>query len=175
MPIISYTIQRSVFKKVGVRKKCWYYEYEHIFVDVNDAVAEFLEEDGKREQRYMWKIKKQMQDAGIRALVPLDKAKEMKASDYIEDKTHPKNRNPLEIVIEMENEKEEKKTAGKLNKKLAGLMTKKQYEAWKYTKEGYSIIAIAKILNIDESSVRERLQNAVKRIGLLNLKKYLTF
>ena len=172
MPIISYTIQVSVFKKVGKRKKCWYYEYEHTLVEVNDAVAEFLEEDDKREQRYIWKIKKQMQDAGIRALVPLDKARGMKAVDCIEDKTHPQNRNPIEIVIERENEKEEKKITAKRNKKIAGLMTKKQYEAWKYIKEDYSITAIAKLLNIDESSVRERLQNAYKRIESLNLKKH---
>jgi len=43
-------------------------------------------------------------------------------------------------------------------------MTKKQYEVWKYHKEDYGITEIAKLLNIDESSVRERLQNAYKRV-----------
>ena len=49
-------------------------------------------------------------------------------------------------------------------KRCASKMTKKQFEAWVYHEAKYSNVKIAKILGIDESSVRERIKNALKRI-----------
>lgn len=105
MPVITYTIQWSVKTVRG--KMCWYNEYEHILVDVSDEVAAFLEEDDKREQRYLWKIKKQKQDAGIHTVLSLDEIiksddgvnADIPISDIIEDTVNPSNYNPLEIVM----------------------------------------------------------------------------
>ena len=109
MPVITYTIERSVSKTVR-GKKCWYNECEHISVDVSDEVAEFLEEDDKREQRYLWKTKKQKQDMGIRKVFSLDETiksnggvnADLPISDIIEDTVNSSNYNPLEIVIKKE-------------------------------------------------------------------------
>jgi len=111
MPIIPYTIQRSVCRTIRGRR-FWCYEYEHILVEVSDAVAEFLAEDDKREQRYQWKIKKQMQDAGIHTVFSLDEIvksdnganSDFPVSDIVEDTVNPQNRDPHEIVIEKEDE-----------------------------------------------------------------------
>jgi len=170
VPIISYTIRNSACKTVR-NKKCWYYEYEQILVDVNDAVAKFLEEDDKREKRYLWKIKKQMQDARIHTVFSLDEmisfgdGAESSITDIIEDNVNPENYDPLEIVVEKEIKEEQKRVAASLDEMCASLMTKKQYEVWQYSGQGFNVSEIAKILNIDESSVRERLQNALKRIS----------
>jgi len=170
VPIISYVIRKSVCKTVR-NKKCWYYEYEQILVDVNDAVAEFLEEDDKRERRYLWKIKKQMQDAKIHTVFSLDEilnfdnGTESSISDIIEDTVNPENYDPLEITIENEIKEEQKRLAANLDEMCSALMTKKQYEVWQYSGQGFNTSEIAKMLNIDESSVRERLQNALKRFN----------
>ena len=168
MPIISYTIRSSACKTVR-NKKCWYYEYEQILVDVNDAVAEFLEEDDKRERRYLWKIKKQMQDAKIHTvfsldeMINLDVGTEVPIADIIEDNVNPENYDPLEIAVEREIKEEQKRLAVGLDEMCASLMTKKQFVVWQYSGQGFNTSEIAKMLNIDESSVRERLQNALKR------------
>ena len=170
MPIISYTIRNSACKTVR-NKKCWYYEYEQILVDVNDAVAEFLEEDDKRERRYLWKIKKQMQDAKIHMVFSFDEVinfennTDATIAEIIEDTVNPENYDPLEITIENEIKEERKQLAVELDEMCAALMTKKQYEVWKYSEQGFNTSEIAKMLNIDESSVRERLQNALKRFN----------
>jgi len=174
MPIIPYTIRRSIRKTIRGRV-CWDYEYEHILVDVSDEVAEFLVEDNKREQRYQWKIKKQMQDVRVHTVISLDEIiksndsanSDFPVSDIIEDTVNSQNCNPLEIVIENEDEEKHKKKAAIIEDMCALLMTKKQYEVWRYHKEDYGISEIAKLLSIDESSVRERLQNAYTRITKL--------
>ena len=71
MPEILYTLQWSV-RKIINRKPRWFVEYEPVLVNVNDAVAEFLADDDKRERRYQWKIKKQKQDANIHTVISLD-------------------------------------------------------------------------------------------------------
>ena len=108
MPIIHYTIQKNICKIIG-KRKCWCSEYEHILVDVNDAVAEFLSHENKQERRYQWKIKKQMQDARISRTVNLDEIKydsdtneQYLVADTIEDIINHENRNPLSIIIERE-------------------------------------------------------------------------
>jgi len=47
----------------------------------------------------------------------------------------------------------------------AFVLTKKQYEVWKLNEDGYRPSDIARLLNIDESSVRERLKNVQRRIS----------
>ena len=132
-------------------------------------------EDDKRERRYQWKIKKQMQDANIHTVFSLDEigrtgdGEEYLVADLIEDIVHSQNSNPLDIVIDKEYREESKKRRRELvamfKESYYALLTKKQYEAWKYSDKGYSATEIAKLLNIDESSVRERLENAFKRIN----------
>ena len=169
MRVIPYTIQRSVSKIIRGRK-CWYYEYEHILVNVNDATAAFLEADDKREQRYQWRIKKQMQAAKIYTVFSLDEiirsedGEDFPVSEIIEDTVHSENRDPLDIIIEREEEEEREKNAAAHNEMYAALLTKKQYEVWKYFEDGYSLVEIGELLGIDESSARERLHNAFKRI-----------
>ena len=143
MLIIPYIIQKSVCKTVNEKKR-WYYEYEQVFVEASDEVAAFLEKDDKREQRYQWKIKKQIQDAGIHTVFSLDElvrnsnSEEYIVADLIEDTVHPDNYDPLEIAIEKETEEEgeerRKELAAGLDEMCASLMTKKQYEVWKYRK-----------------------------------------
>ena len=136
---------------------------EHILVDVNDAVAEFLVHDDKRERRYQWKIKKQMQDAGICRTVYLDEIKydsntneQYFVANIIEDIINPENRNPLSIIIERE-------FTDTLYHLYSQAMTQKQYEILKFHEQGYTTSDIAKVLGIDESSARERLHNALKK------------
>ena len=115
MPIIPYTLQRSIQKIINGKQR-WFYEYEPVLVDVNDAVAEFLAKDDKRERRYQWKIKKQKQDANIHTVFSLDEVgrtgngEEYLVADLIEDTVHPQNRDPLDIVIDKEERKESKKS-----------------------------------------------------------------
>jgi len=161
VPVISYTIRKSVWKTIR-NKRCWYYEYEHILVDVNDAVAEFLKKDSKRERRYQWKIKKQMRDARIHTLISIDEVKfdyntseRYFVADLIEDVVNPENRNPLSIIIQNE------KLAG-LDHEYSSTMTKKQYEVFQLYKQGYNNTEVAKMLGVDESSVRERLHTAFR-------------
>jgi len=174
MPVIPYTIQRSVRKIINGKQR-WFYEYEPVFVDVNDAVAAFLGDDDKRERRYQWKIKKQKQDANIHTVFSLDEigrtsdSEEYLVADLIEDTVNQQNRDPLDIIIDKEERKESKKRSKELSamfkEMYSTLLTKKQYEAWEYSDKGYNTTEIAKLLNIDESSVRERLENAFKRIN----------
>ena len=183
MPIIPYTLQWSAYK-IKNGKKHWYYEYRHIPVDVNDAVAAFLGEDDKSEKRYKERIKKQKQKAGIRTVFSLNelvKTEDGFNEDYFveeitADTTHPENRDPLEIVTEQETERERKKQdkefEAELNQLAASLMTKKQLEAYKLYRDGYNYTEIAGMLKVDESSVRERLRNAVKRIHQYNQKVF---
>jgi len=106
---IPYTLQWSEYKTVG-RKKRWCEKYEQVFVEVNDAVAAFLERDDGREQRYQWKVKKQKQDAKIFYEFSLDEmvqpsdgtGEEFPVEEIIADKVHPDNRDPLEIMLEKE-------------------------------------------------------------------------
>jgi DNA-directed RNA polymerase specialized sigma24 family protein len=176
MPVITYTIQKSICKTVAGRKR-WYYEYARIPVAVSSEVVAFLTEDEKRERRYRWKTAKQMRDAGISAIFSLDGLKQSDSEqneDYpvaeiVEDTVHSDNRDPLEIILENEYEQksktEQERFAAELDKKCAAVMTKKQYEVWEYNKQGYRLAEIARHLGIDESSVRERLKNAVERIS----------
>lgn len=152
MPIIPYTLRQNVFK-IKNGKKCWYYKYEQIFVDVNGEVAEFLEYDNGREKRYLEKIKKQKQDAGIRAIIPLDKIKDMKIADYIEDTVHPANQNPLALILEDEYLRE-------LQDEYYYTMSRKQYDVFCYHEWGYNNTEIAKLFGVDESTIREQLYKA---------------
>jgi predicted DNA binding protein len=162
MPVIPYTIRTCVCKTVRKTKR-WFYEYERIFVDVSDEVAAFLEKDNRREKRYRWKIQKQMRDAGIHAIVSLDEIKSDEngdsyfVADLIEDTVNPENRNPLSILIENEF------TEG-LYDLYEKAMTQKQYEVLKLHERGYTTSDIAELLGIDESSARERLHNALKKV-----------
>ena len=174
MPEIPYTLRRSVRKIINGRQR-WFYEYEPVLVDVNDATAAFLAKDNKREQRYQWKIKKQKQDANVHTEISLDEVgktadgDEYLVADLIEDTVHSRNRDPLDILIDKDERKESKKRSKEMavmfKEMYTSLLTKKQYEAFKYSDKGYSVTAIAKLLGIDESSVRERLENAFKRIN----------
>jgi len=175
MPVISYPIQKSVYKTVGGRKR-WYYEYEQILVDVNDATAEFFANESKREKRYKWKIKKQKQRANIYPDdISLDATHDfvhytdksgdaILAAETIEDAFHTENRDPIEILIDRESDKGREGSAALIEELFVSIMTKKQYEVWKLDNAGYRYSDMARILNIDESSVRERLENANKRI-----------
>jgi len=172
MPVIPYTLQWSEYKTLG-RKKRWCEKYEQVLVEVNDEVAAFLKKDDKREQRYQWKIKKQKRDAKIFYEFSLDEmvqpsdgtGEEFPVEEIIADKVHPENRDPLEIMLEKEAITQLNKIAAIRDKLYASKMTKKQYEVWKYHNDGHRPSHIARLLNIDESSVRERLKNAYKRIG----------
>ena len=160
MPVIPYTLQRSVFKTIR-KRKYWRYEYERILVDVSDEVAAFLEDDDKRERRYQWKIKKQMQRARIHRLISLDKIKyddegeSYLVADLIEDTFNPENRNPLSIIIQNED-------LAELIHEYSATMTKKQYEVFQLYEQGYNNVELAELLKLDESSVRERLHTAFK-------------
>jgi len=175
MPVIPYTIQKSIYKTIGGRKR-WYYEYEDVLVDVNDAVADFLEEENKKNRRYKWKIKKQKQRANLYPNdISLDASHDLirytdKSGDKvlvaetIEDVFHPENRDPVEILSDKEYDKGREGSAALIEEVFASIMTKKQYKVWKLDNAGYRYSDIARLLNIDESSVRERLENANKRI-----------
>lgn len=175
MPVIPYTTQKSVQKTIG-KKKYWCCEYKHVLVNVNDKVAAFLKYDDKREERYDWKIKKQKQRAKIYTMVYLDEIKldndgeEYVVEEMIEDTANPENYNPLEIAVKNEAERKREQAHAALYKVYKSLMTKKQFEVWKLRKQNYSNVDIAKMLKIDESSVRERLKNASKRIKEYNRK-----
>ena len=168
MPEISYPIQRSVPKIVRGRK-CWYYEYEHILVDVNDAVAEFFADEDKKNKRYKWKIDKQKQAAKIYTefsldeIVQSDDDEDFPVAEMVEDTVHSENRDPLEMIIERE-EEEQAAFDAILDKLHTSILTKKQYAVWQYNRAGYGFADIARMLNIDESSARERLRNAENRI-----------
>jgi len=172
MPIIRYPIQKSVAKTVHGRTR-WFCKYEYILVDVKDEVAEFLALDNKQAKRYKWKIEKQMQDAKIYTQVYLDDfavSKDGSKLDFpvaetIEDTVHSYGRDPLEIIMEDKVEKGRAEFAELMSKMYAFVLTKKQYEVWKLNEDGYRPSDIARLLNIDESSVRERLRNAQKRIS----------
>ena len=149
MPVIPYKLQWSVCKKKG-KKTFWDIEYQEILVDVNDAVAAFLEEDDQTEQRYQWKIKKQRQDAKIYGILSLDNVKGRKFLELIEDTVDPENRCPLTVLLERE-------FTAELYHEYSSTMSQKQYEVFKLYDQGYNKTEIASKLNIDESSVRERL------------------
>ncbi|GHV03064.1 hypothetical protein FACS1894211_15480 [Clostridia bacterium] len=161
MPVIPYTIEKSVCKRAGGRQY-WQYAYEHILVEVSDAVAVFLAEDDKRERRYRWKIKKQMQAANIRTVFSLDEfvrsddGEERPAADYIEDTVNPENRNPLTILIE-------KEFTDGLYHLYSLVMPSKQSDVFKLHERGYTTTDMAEMFGIDESSARERLHNAFKK------------
>ena len=175
MPTIPYTIQNSVYKRIG-RHKYWAYEYEHILVDVNDKVAKFFASDEKESRRRHWRIKKQKQDAKIYTEISFDEMinsgegsnEEYSVEEIIEDVFHPDNRDPFEIVFEkdaeIEREARIKELADRLDEISASILTKKQYEVWKYRRDGYRFAEMAEALGIDESSARERLRNALKRL-----------
>jgi hypothetical protein len=150
MPVISYTIQRNI--RINGKQR-WVYEYDPTLVDVNNAVAEFLAKDDKREKRYQWKIKKQKQDANIHTEFSLDETggtgdgEEYIVADLIEDTVHPQNRDTLDIVIDKEERKESKKRSNEMaamfKEMYTSILTKKQYEAFKYSDKGYSATEIA--------------------------------
>ena len=172
MPVIPYTLQWSEYITVG-RKKRWCEKREQVFVEASDEVAAFLKKDDGREQRYQWKIKKQKQDAKMYTEFSLDEmiqpsdgaGEEFPVEEIIADEVHPENRDPLEIMLENEALAQLNKIADIRDKIYASKMTKKQFEVWKYHNDGHRPSHIARLLNIDESSVRERLKNAYKRIG----------
>lgn len=160
MPIITYTIQKSICKS----PYCWYYEYEQVLVDVSDEVAAFLAKDNKREQQYYWKIKKQLQDAKIKIVFSLDKVsvdsesdEEYIVADLLEDSVNVENRNPLNILIQNEDN-------AALELEYSSTMTKKQYEVFQLYNQGYNNTEVAKMLKLDESSVRERLYMAFRTV-----------
>ena len=136
--------------------------YERVMVEVSDEVAAFLKYDDMRELRYKWKTDKQKRKAKIRAVFSLDsvakdgEGEEYLVADMIEDIYNPENRNPLTIIIERES------TDG-LYHIYASVMTSKQYEMLKYYEQDYSVVDMAALLGLDESSARERLYNALKK------------
>ena len=154
MPLIPYTLQWSVCTYKN-RRKVWSDHYEPILVEVDDAVAAFLEEDDKAEQRYIWKTKKQRRDAKVFPIYLdevgiTDDGDEYYVNDKYEDIYNPENRDPLSIVIQDEE-------AYELNLEYSSTMTKKQYEVFRLYNQGYNNTEVAGMLGIDESSVRERL------------------
>lgn len=179
MPTIPYKIQKSVQRLVNGRNR-WFTEYETIFIDVSDEVAAFMEKDNDYEKDYQLRIKKLMRQIKVHKIFSLDEViitddgAETSVGDLIADTIHHENFDPLELAIDKENRYERKhgiryktEEEEKLEKEIrrcASKMTKKQFEVWLYHKAGCSNVKIAKILNIDESSVRERLKNALKRI-----------
>lgn len=112
-----------------------------------------MAEGDKGENRYLEKIKKQKQDANIRAIIPLDKIRGMAIAEYIEDTVNPANRNPLFLILEDEYVKE-------LEDEYFYTMSRKQFDVFCYHEWGYNNTEIAEIFGIDESSVRERLYKA---------------
>ncbi|MCL2675710.1 MAG: LuxR C-terminal-related transcriptional regulator [Firmicutes bacterium] len=185
MPIIPYILQWSVAKTVAGKKR-WREKREQVFVDVSDEIAAFLKWDDGGEKRYIERTKKQKRKAKIKKTFSLDQmvktndsADEFPVGELIADIFHLDNFDPLEIVIgketvsEREHERkheleriiaEQEKKEAEFEKQYAPKLTKKQYEVWKYHKEGHSNVEIAALLNIDESSVRERIKNAKKRL-----------
>lgn len=178
MPTIPYIIQKSVKKLINGRSR-WFIEYETIYIDVSDEVAAFLAEDDKYEQDYQARMKKFMRKNKIHKTLSLDvviesdDGSETTVGDIVADTVHHDNRDPLEIAIAREtlyeringikNDDEVKKSPTYMEI-CASKMTKKQFEVWQYHKAGYSNVEIARMLRIDESSVRERLKNAEKRL-----------
>ena len=179
MPIIPYVIQNSVQRLVNGRKR-WFVKYKTILVDVSDEVAAFLAQDNEYEKNYQSRMKKLMRRVKAHKTFSLDEViisddgLETSVGELIADTVHQENFDPLELVIEKESRYERKhnityKTEEEIKyeeyiKRCASKMTKKQFEVWVYHEAKYSNVKIAKILGIDESSVRERIKNALKRI-----------
>lgn len=160
MPLVTYAIEKQ-FLKTKNKRKVWYIGYGYIDVEVPDAVAAFLEEDDKRERRYNWKTKKQLEAANIKFVFSLDAQLTAEAEDnfaeLIEDVIHPENRNPLDIMIQNEDN-------AALDLEYTSTMTKKQHEVFRLYNEGYNNTEVAKLLGLDESSVRERLHMAFRTV-----------
>lgn len=108
-----------------------------------------------REKAQHWKEMKQKERAGLRCVkdLSLDKFGE-DGYDLPSEKI-----DPLETLIAKEERREQ-------YKKLLSCLTKKQRQVYILSKiKGYSKVQIAEILHIDESSVRERLYWAQKKIS----------
>lgn len=108
-----------------------------------------------REKAQHWKEMKQKERAGLRCVkdLSLDKFGE-DGYDLPSEKI-----DPLETLIAKEERREQ-------YKKLLSCLTEKQRQVYILSKiKGYSKVQIAEILHIDESSVRERLYWAQKKIS----------
>jgi len=146
MPVIPYTIQRSVCKTVGRRKR-WYYEYEDIFVDVNDATAAFLKESDA-------KLKSNNRKE-TRRHCSLDRLLDMGAvkRDYTQD---------LDFVLEWNDYYDEEILRERLQKQVfKKFLTDKQADIfYKHKILKYSKVKIAKGLGITEGAVRKQILKA---------------
>jgi hypothetical protein len=185
MPTIPYIIQKNVQRLVNGRRR-WFVKYETVSVDVSDEVAEYLAKNDKYEQDYQARMKRYKRKAKIYepfsldVAIQLDDGSEIQIGELIADRFNLDNSDPLEIIMAKETiyerirgikyEGEEEKKSPTFMEVCASKMTKKQYEVWRYHKSGYSNVAIARLLKIDESSVRERLKNAKKRIEKIKSK-----
>lgn len=108
-----------------------------------------------REKAQHWKEMKQKERAGLRCVkdLSLDKFGE-DGYDLPSEKI-----DPLETLIAKEERQEQ-------YKKIFSCLTEKQRQVYILSKiKGYSKVQIAEILHIDESSVRERLYWAQKKIS----------
>ncbi len=120
-------------------------------------------EEFKREYEFLlvqeraryWKIKKQKQRAGL--AVKCDLSLDVMYENGIEPESATSD--PLEALIEKEEQQE-------YYEKLLRPLTDKQREVYiLHFIKGYSNLQIAVLLHIDESSVRERLFWAQKKIS----------
>ena len=139
MATIRYTFADGHTEEVEVTKE-FKREYEFLLM---------------REQALHWKEMKQKERAGLRCVknLSLDKFGE----DGYDLPTEAPD--PLETLIAKEERREQ-------YKKLLSCLTKKQRQVYILSKiKGYSKVQIAEILHIDESSVRERLYWAQKKIS----------
>ena len=146
MPVIPYTIQKNVCKMVGRRKR-WYYEYEDIFVDVNDATAAFLKESDA-------KLKSNNRKE-TRRHCSLDRLLDMGAvkRDYTQD---------LDFVLEWNEYYDEEILRERLQKQVFNkFLTAKQADIfYKHKILKYGKVKIAKGLGITEGAVRKQILKA---------------
>lgn len=162
MPIIPYEIRRDICK-LWRGKRFWRTVKKYIDVEVSEEVAAFLKESDKYDKRYNDKIRKQIKAANIVKVFSLNEYEEdifddtavCELGEITEDTVHPENRNPLAILLENEE-------LAELDHEYLGTMTKKQYEVFQLYEQGYNNTEVAKMLKLDESSVRERLHSAFR-------------
>ena len=146
MPVITYPIQRSVCKIVGGRKR-WYYEYEDVLVDVNEATAEFLEDCKKKE--------KSNNRRETRRHCSLDRLLDMGAvkRDYAQD---------LDFILEWNEHYDEEILRERLQKQVfQKFLTEKQADIfYKHKILKYGKVKIAKGLGMTEGAVRKHIIKA---------------
>lgn len=139
MPKLNYQFSDGHYEEIEVTEE-FKREYEFLIV---------------QERARYWKEMQQKYRAGIRC------TKDFSLEKFTEDgyELSSSAPAPLEALIEKEDRQE-------YYDKLLRTLTDKQREVYiLYNLKGYSKVQIAALLNIDESSVRERLFWAQKRIS----------